>query len=160
MKSAYVLIGALLFFVAPSLAAQATQKSPGVPVVKACSLLTKAEVKKHLPWRDLLDQFPVEEEMIGTTGSSCNYPSVFIQVMPATPNFLPTFQKSGATEPVTGVGDEAYFRNNKNNYAEVAARVGKYTLTVQANADAKTMNTVKAGAVSLAKALAAKLLAR
>ena len=157
MKSAHVLIAALCFVSAPSLAARAVQKPAAAPVVKACSLLTKAEVRKHLPWRDVLDQFPVEEEPIGTTGSSCNYPSVFIQVMPGSPNALAPFQKAGATEPVAGVGDEAYFRNNKNNYAEVAARVGKYLLTVQANADAKSMDTVKAGAVSLAKALAAKL---
>src|SRR4026209_1043410 len=69
----------------PSLAAQSrTPQQPsgaGSQKIKACSLVTKEEVKKHLPWRPHLDQFPVEEEDIGTTGSSCNYPSVFIQVM-------------------------------------------------------------------------------
>ena len=68
-----------------------------------------------------------------------------------------TGKTTGAKESVAGVGDEAYFRNNRDSFAEVVAKVGKYTLTVQANASVKDVDTVKAGAVSLAKVLSAKL---
>ncbi len=40
--------------------------------VEVCKLVPKDEVKRHLPWIDALDQLPIEEEAIGTSGSSCN----------------------------------------------------------------------------------------
>ena len=52
------------------------------PRIKACSLVPKEEVKKHLPWNAVVDRMEPEEEAIGASGSSCNYPSVFIQVLP------------------------------------------------------------------------------
>ena len=84
----------------------------GSQKIKACSLVTKEEVKKHLPWRPQLDQFPVEEEDIGTTGSSCNYPSVFIQVMLFTQGSIDAARKISGIETVSGIGDEAYFSNS------------------------------------------------
>jgi hypothetical protein len=126
------------------------------PAIRACSLLPKAEVKKHLPWIAALDQMPAEEEAVGKSGSSCNYPSVFIQILPFAQGTIDAFKKSGGMEAISGVGDEAYFRNNKDRYAEVLVRAGKYLVTLQANVD-NNMATVKANAVNLAKALVAKL---
>jgi hypothetical protein len=79
-----------------TLAAQSTQKPPAVPIVKVCGLVTREEVKKHLPWNPMLDQFPAEEEAVGNYGSSCNYPSVLVQVIPSSPTTLADFKKSGA----------------------------------------------------------------
>ena len=66
----------------PSLNAQ-TPPAPrvAVPVIPACSLMSKDEVKRHLPWQPILDQFPAEEEAMGNYGSACEYPSVRVQVM-------------------------------------------------------------------------------
>ena len=51
-------------------------------VVKVCSLLTLAELKKLAPWPPYMEPFAkVEEEPIGPDGSSCNYPTAHVQVM-------------------------------------------------------------------------------
>ena len=120
-----------------------------------CSLLTKEEVKKHLPWHAVVDRMEPEEEAIGASGSSCNYPSVLIQVLSRGKASGPPSQKA-VYEPISGLGDEAYFHNNRNRYAELYVRVGNYTLTLQANADGN-IEAIKPRVVSLARALIAKL---
>lgn len=126
------------------------------PAIRVCSLLPKAEVKRHLPWMDALDQMPPEEHAIGDSGSSCSYPSVHVQVLPSSSRILEIARERGGLEKVSGLGDEAYFHNNSNRYAEVYVRAGRHILTVQANVDDK-IEAVKPGALSLAKALVAKL---
>ena len=143
----------------PSLQAQAQKSQPNAvasQAIKVCPLVAKEEVKKHLPWRSMLDQFPVEEEAIGTTGSSCNYPSVFVQVLLFTQGTLDAVRKISGIESVSGVGDEAYFSNNHDRYAELYVKVGTRWLTLQASLDGN-MSTVKPGVVSLAKVFVAKL---
>ena len=141
---------------ASPLAAQPRPTQPPGAKVRACSLLTKAEVKQRLPWRAALDNIPVEEEPLGPSGSSCNYPSVLIQVMPYTPNTIATARKTRKLETLAGIGDEAYFYDNPQGYAEIYVKAGTRLLTVQANAD-RDVNAVKPGAIDLAKALVAKL---
>jgi hypothetical protein len=135
-----------------------SQRSSAPPAsrIQACSLLPAAEVKKHLPWRPQLDQFAPEEEPIGTIGSSCNYPTVFIQVLPFSQNMINIMREKGGLETLSGVGDEAYFHNNRDRYAEFFVRVGQRMLTLQANVDGN-MPTVKAGSINLARALVARL---
>ena len=136
------------------LSAQSAQPDPAK--IKVCSLLTKEQVKKHLPWRPELDQFPPEEEALGNYGSSCNYPTVHIQVMPSRSSMIEQAKKKGGLEPISGLGEEAYFHNNKGMYAELYVRQGKYLFTVQANVNGP-IATAKDGAIKLAKDLAAKL---
>ena len=124
--------------------------------IAVCKLLPTADVKKHLPWRPELDQFPPEEEAIGTSGSSCNYPSVMIQVLPFSQGMIDGAKKKGGLEAVRGIGDEAYFHNNRNRFAELYVKSGKYLVTLQSNWDGKDPS-VKAGTLSLAKALLGKL---
>jgi hypothetical protein len=132
------------------------QTAAGSPRIKACSLVPKEEVKKHLPWIPVLDRMPIEEEPIGTSGSSCNYPTVFIQVLPFSQATLDLMRKKSGIETISGVGDEAYLHNNRNRYAELVVRAGKHLLTLQANMDGK-IESVKPGVLNLAKALVAKL---
>ncbi len=136
---------------APSLWAQAGKSN-----IRACSLVPKEEVKRYLPWAPALDQFPVEEEPVGSSGSSCNYPSGTIQVMPFSQSMIDAARKKGGLETLEGIGDEAYFYNNPNGYAEVYVKTGKYLVTVQANARNK-VDAVKPGAMDLAKALVSKV---
>ena len=126
------------------------------PAVRACSLLPKGVVKRHVPWIDALDRMEPEEEAIGRTGSSCSYPSVIIQVLPASSRILETARKKGGLEKISGIGDEAYFYNNSNRYAEVYVRAGRHILTVQADVNDR-IASVKPGALNLARALVAKL---
>jgi hypothetical protein len=143
-----------------SLSAQSKPAPPppagGPQKIAVCKLLPTAEIKKHLPWKPLLDQFPPEEEAIGTWGSSCNYPSVMIQVLPSSSRMIEEARKKGGLEPVAGIGEEAYFHNNLNRYAELYVKSGKYLLTLQSSWDGKDA-AVKSGTLSLAKALLAKL---
>jgi hypothetical protein len=136
-------------------AESAQAASSAVPRVKACSLVPKEDVKKHLAWNAALDRMEPEEEAIGADGSSCNYPSVFIQILPRLKKVTGPPSPTG-WEAISGVGEDAYFRNNKNQYVELYVRTGTHVVTVQANADAK-IEAVKPGAVNLAKALVAKL---
>jgi hypothetical protein len=143
----------------PSSPAQlvAAQQPPApTPRISVCSLLTKEEVKEHLPWIPLLDNMPIDEEPVGVSGSSCNYPSVFVQVLPFTQNFMDMVRKQDGIGTVAAVGDEAYFRHNPNGYAEIAVRTGDYVLTLQASVDGD-VEAVKPGVLNLANAYVTKL---
>jgi hypothetical protein len=143
-------------FASPTLLVAQGGAQPDAAKIKVCSILTADQVKKHLPWRPQLDQFPPEEEALGNYGSSCNYPSVHVQVLPGNTRMLDIAKEKGGLEKLSGVGSEAYFHNNKGMYAEVYVKTGKYLVTVQANVSG-SMDTAKSGAISLAKELALKL---
>lgn len=126
------------------------------PIVRACSLMTKEEVKRHLPWAAMLDQFEAEEDALGNYGSGCEYPSVRVQVMTFSQGTIDAAKKKSGIETVSGVGDEAYLYNNANSYAELYVKVGGRLLTLQASFNG-SIDAVKPGVLSLARALVAKL---
>ena len=128
-------------------------------VVKVCSLVPLADVKKLAPWAPHLDSFAkAEEEAIGPRGSSCNYPTAHVQVMAFRQSTIDAMRKAGAIEPAAGVGDEAYLRNNKDRWAELVARVGPHILTVQMSIGPnQTYDSAKPSVIALAKAFASKL---
>lgn len=134
-----------------------SQNRAAVPQrLQVCTLVSKEEVKKHLPWAAMLDQMPIEEMPIGNDGSSCEFPTVGVQVLTYSRGFVDAAAKSAPLEPVPGLGDEAYFRNNKNRYAEVMVKVGPRLLTLQASADGD-IDKVKPRVIELAKVYVAKL---
>jgi hypothetical protein len=151
---------AIAWLACVSVAAQQRQ-TPAGPAgdrIKVCSLLPRAEVKKHLPWQPLLDKMPEEEIPVGATGSSCEYPSVGVQVLVFTPQFIEAAKKAGFAESVPGVGDEAYYRANPNGYAELYVRIGQRILTIQGNVPTgQKAEAVKPGVISLAKTYVPKL---
>lgn len=128
--------------IAPSLAlflvasqARASEQGAGAgkyQVVNARSLLSLAEVKRLVPWASHLDAFAeAQEEPLGSHGSACEYSAVRVQGMAFNRGTIDTLRKSGPLEPVPGVWDEAYVRNNRGFYAEMAVKVGPHLLTVQ-----------------------------
>lgn len=131
-------------------------------VVHACALLSKGEVKKIVPWQDFLDQIPLEEDPI-PGGSGCGYPSVYVQVMAMDQARWKRFvndMKNPPMEAIPGVGDEAYLRDNKGNFAEFVAKVGGQVLTIQRSLNpmtGMTMDNAKPGVIELGKAFVAKL---
>lgn len=161
IRSRTLLMSCAIAWLACALVAAEQRQTPAGAAgdrIKVCSLLPRDEVKKHLPWRSVLDQFPDEETPIGATGSSCEYPSVGVQVLAFTPQFMESAKKTGFTEPVPGVGDEAYYRTNPNGYAELYVRIGQRILTIQGNVPTgQKAEAVKPGVISLAKAYVAKL---
>jgi hypothetical protein len=127
------------------------------PRIEVCSLVSKEEVKKHLPWPDFADGLPVDEEPIGATGSSCNYPSVHVQVLPYSKSFVEAVRKGPSPLlAVAGIGDEAHFRNLRDEYAELYVKVGSRLLTLQADAEGR-VESVKPHVVDLAELYVAKL---
>jgi hypothetical protein len=134
------------------LSAQATSSTP----IRACSLLSKEEVKRHVPWEAMFDFMELEEHAIGDSGSSCSYPTVEIQVLPSSSRIIEIARERGGLEGVSGIGDEAYFHNNADEYAEVFVRAGRYIVTVQADAE-DGIESTRPGALSLARALVAAL---
>jgi hypothetical protein len=155
VNAVLVVIGAASVCPPPLLAGPHAFEQPAA-AIRACSLVSKEEVKKHLPWAAVLDNMPIEEEPIGTSGSSCNYPSVHIQVLPFSQRTIDMARQKGGLETVSGVGDEAYFYNNAGRYAELYVKSGKHLVTLQANLD-DNMASVKPGVVALARALVAKV---
>ncbi|MBL8989098.1 MAG: hypothetical protein JNJ80_22680 [Gemmatimonadetes bacterium] len=145
----------LLLILGTTTARSLAGQSQAPAKVAVCSLLTKQEVRTLLPWKQILDMEP-EEEAIGTTGSSCNYPSVMIQVLPTTSGIIEVARKRGGLETLSGIGLEAYFYHNPNGYAEIYVKAAKHVVTVQANVQ-DNLATVKPGAINLAKALVGKL---
>jgi hypothetical protein len=130
--------------------------------VSACSLLTTAEVKQFAPWAPHLDQLKPQEDLLAN-GSGCSYPTVYIQVMSMSESGWKRWLdglKNETMEPVSGVGDEAYIRDNRKMFAELCAKVGAQVLTVQysLNEDqGETTQSARPRVIALAKALAAKL---
>jgi len=85
---------------------QTSQQQPAARSarIKAFSLVPKEEVKKHLPWIPALDRMPIEEEPVGTSGSSCNYSTVFIQVLPFSQARIDLMRKKSGIETAVPLG--------------------------------------------------------
>lgn len=137
-------------------AVPAPAQSTGAAPVQVCSLLSKEEVKKHFPWKAALDQFPPEEEAVGAAGSSCNYPTVHVQVLKFTQASIDSLRKTGGVESVAGVGDAAWLRDNAGEYAELFVKVGERLLTLQADLNGD-MATARPKVIALAQAYVVKL---
>lgn len=138
---------------------QASAGGAKYKVVNACSLLSLAEVKKLAPWQPHLDPYAKGEDgALGSYGSSCEYPTVGIQVMAFNRSTIDAFLKLGPMESVGGVGDEAYVRSNRGYFAELVARVGPHLLTVQLSIEgSKTFEATKPSLIEIGKAFAARL---
>jgi hypothetical protein len=125
--------------------------------IKVCSLLPKAQVKKLIGANEVFDMMEPEEEAVAG-GSSCNYPSVMVQVIPFMQSTFDAARKRGRLEAVTGVGDEAYLYDNPASYAELYVKIGPRLLTLQRSVGmGQTVASVRPGVIALANALVAKL---
>jgi hypothetical protein len=125
----------------------------------ACSVLTRELVTAHSPASkeslNLIMKIPPQEEKSGG-GSSCQNGDVMLQIDPfPVANFDRLF---GKWTPVPGVGDKAYFRDNKGEWAELAVVAGARMITIQMDVPTgKTAAGIQSNTVSLAKAVLGKL---
>jgi hypothetical protein len=139
--------------------AVALQSGAAKPAPAACSLLTKELLAAHTPASTqsftLMMQVPAQEGKIGT-GSSCEYGGVMLQVDPfPVANFERLF---GKYTSVAGVGERAYFHDNKGRWAELAVLAGGRMVTIQMGVPTeKTAASIQPNTVALAKAILAKL---
>ena len=148
-----------LSLVACLAAASAAAAQSSKPAIRACEVLTRDVVAKfdtgNPKVRDLI---PRDEEAIGSHGSSCHDGSIFVQIDP----FLnsDSYRKSPAKDwqAVSGVGDTAYFHNNRDRYAELMVWSGRHHFTIQLSVpDGRTAEAVKPNTIGIATALIEKL---
>jgi hypothetical protein len=132
------------------------------PTKHACSVLTRAEVRKLVPWSDQMESiFAQEEEDQFANGSGCEYPSVRVQIMSTTPDQWKRWvdtAKNPTVERIAGVGQEAYIRDNKGMFAELYAKSGSYLVSLQKSLKTgETTQASKPQLIALAKAIVTKL---
>lgn len=132
------------------------------PALHACSVLTRAEVRKLVPWSDLIESaLPEAQEDQFPNGSGCEYPSVRVQIMSTSPDQWKRWvetSKNPTVERIAGVGEEAYIRDNKGRFAELYAKSGSHLVSLQKGLQTgETTQTSKPALIALAKAVMAKL---
>ncbi|MCC6140905.1 MAG: hypothetical protein IT389_09865 [Nitrospira sp.] len=143
----------------PHHAAQAGQSRIG-----ACALLTDDLITKfdptppHLRQSKVLKQFKFTEEPVGLNGSYCDNGQIGLQVNPfAKANEL---RKSPGRDwqPVPGVGDTAFFRNNRDEYAELMVWTGPHHFTLQLSVPVGgKADSIKPNVIGLANGIIPKL---
>jgi hypothetical protein len=134
----------------------------GKPPISACSLLpTDLVVKVGGINPQMVQYLKPTEEAMGTTGSACNYGNVRLQVDPFTPARLAEILKTPTAKswvPVSGVGNTAYFNNNRDRYAELIVSTGTHVFTIQFGvATGSTAEATKPNTITLANAIIPKL---
>jgi len=125
------------------------------PGIKACSILTRDLVEPFTENKRVLDLIPPEEETSGTS-SACEYGVVRLQHTPTGPGGERKAPKE--FEPLAGVGEKAFFRNNRNTYAELLVWSGAHYFTLQVSVPTgSTAEAIKPKTVALANAILRKL---
>jgi hypothetical protein len=128
----------------------------GQPAVRACAVLTRDLVAPFTENKKMLDMFPPQEEALGTSGTACEYGAVRLQLFPGRGGKR-TFSAKDF-QPVSGVGEGAYFRNNRDYYAELMVWTDKHSLDLQVSVPSgRTAEAIKPDVVALANAIIAKL---
>lgn len=140
----------------------ALQAPAGEPAIHACSLLTRELLLQTTPndnrkMFEIVLRIPPEEEAIGT-GSSCSYGDVHLQVNPFASPASVEKDIARTWSRVAGVGDIAYFRDNKGMWAELYVRSGRRVLTIQMDVPSgRTPAAIQPNTIALANAVLAKL---
>jgi hypothetical protein len=145
---------------AQAMAAQARgAAATGKPKISACSLLSRELVEKVMTGnKTILTSVKPEEEPIGTHGSYCEYAGVGLQINPFVRHDDLRKSPGKDWQSVTGVGDTAYFRNNRNNFAELMVWTGANHFTIQLGVPTgSTAEAVRPNTITLANAIIPKL---
>jgi hypothetical protein len=131
---------------------------PSAPRPSACALLTRELVAQTSPYSQqqlklVLIVDPMEDP-IGASGSACSYGGITLQIDPFTWATVEKAARDQKWTSLAGVGDVAYYRDNRGEWAELAVRAGQRVLTIQMDVpDGRTAAQVQPNAVALAKAL-------
>ncbi|HVG56376.1 MAG TPA: hypothetical protein VM846_18195 [Vicinamibacterales bacterium] len=146
----------------PVLMARQAARGAGTPArPSACALLTKELVTQVTPYdkqtlAGVLGVRPIEDP-IGQSGSACSYGGITMQIDPF-PFATLEKQRTPAWAAVPGVGDAAYFRDNRGEWGELYVRSDTHVLTIQMDVPTgKTAASIQSNTVALAKAILPKL---
>lgn len=133
------------------------QSTGGRTRISACSVMPKELVEKHSENPKLVRAMPPEEMPIGTLGSSCDYGLLGIQVNPFAAAGRPA-SPGKDWQPVSGLGDGAYFRANRGLFAELIVWTGPHHFTIQYSVPTgSTAEAVKPVTLEFARAIIARL---
>lgn len=140
-----------------ALAFQGRQGVTGTPAVRACSILTKDLVAPFTENKKVLDVISPSEESMGS-GTACNFGGVRLQLFPiarAQQKRAPTVKD---LQPVSGAGEAAFFRNNRDNYAELMVYTATHYFTLQVSVPTgRTGDAMKPDTIALANRIIEKL---
>ena len=147
--------------------AQAPASAPkGQAGIHACSLVSEAEIQRVTGTTNRMSTPPSRSDA-PNGGTQCNYVGLDIALTPGvTAQNFESNRKSAAqqrnttTEPVSGVGEEAYYyvrtRSSSSNVG-VVFRVGTYQVALGDSVPSDSVEKFKPKVVELAKIAAAKL---
>jgi hypothetical protein len=153
-----ILVAGCVSSTAVAFQARAGGAAAGAPAIRACSILTKDLVAPFAENKKVLDLIPPEEESLGNSGAACEWGIVRLQVFPTAKDKQKRTAPNKEYQPLSGVGEAAYFHNNKNNYAELMFWTATHYLTLQVSVPTgKTAEAIKPDTVRLANAIIAKL---
>jgi hypothetical protein len=128
----------------------------GQPAIRACAVLTRDLVVKFTENPKMLDLIQPQEEALGTSGTSCDYGGVRLQLFPGRGGKRTASAKD--LQPISGAGEGGYFRSNRNRYAELMVWTSKHALDLQVSVPSgRTAEAIKPDVVALANAIIAKL---
>ena len=123
--------------------------------MKVCTLVAAAEVKKLAPWPAAYDAQVAEKPI--ARGSSCDYPTAYVQVTQFQQIIFDGVGKDAGVERIAGVGDASLIRNSES-FADLLVKVGPHLVSVQMNFGAgKTFANSKNAMIEIGKAFAARL---
>ena len=151
------------FVVGACIVLQAGSNPSAQSAPHACDLLTRElAMKVSVAANKVVFDIPPEKDARGAAGSSCNYGGITLQIDALSPATLDSYSKQkgreGEWSSVTGVGDRAYFRNNRNTFSELMGVVGPHTFFIQMGVPFQgTAEGVRPNLVALANAIIPKL---
>ena len=161
MRRAVALLVVMGVFTTALMARQAARGAATPARPSTCALLTKELVTQITPYdtqtlAGVLGVRPTEDP-IGQSGSACSYGGITMQIDPF-PFATIEKMRTPAWAAVPGVGDAAYFRDNRGEWGELYVRSGTRVLTIQMDVPTgKTAASIQSNTVALAKAILPKL---
>jgi hypothetical protein len=135
---------------------RSSDPAAGRQAVRACQVLTKDLVAPFTENKKILDLIPPQEEVLGTSGTACEYGAVRLQLFPGRGGKRTASAKD--LQPISGAGEGGYFRSNRDRYAELMVWTSKHSLDLQVSVPTgRTAEAIKPDVVALANAILAKL---
>ena len=158
MRHVVWLFVALSCITSHAAASQAPSGGPAgsQPALRACAVLTRDLVAPFTENKKILDLIPPEEETLGTSGTACEHGAVRLQLYPGRGGKGTVSGKD--YQPTSGPGWSGYFRNNRDNYAELLVWTAKHSFTLQVSVPTgRTAEAIRPDVVALANTIIAKL---
>ena len=150
------LLAACVTFHAAALRAQSGALASTAQRVTACSLLTPDIAQKYIDER-IIKFLKPDDSPVGTKGTSCEYGRIGLRLNPFGERTVPK-SPGKDWQPVTGVGDAAFFRPLRRQYVELLAWTGPHHIGIQLGVETgKTVESTRPEAIALANAIIAKL---